>query len=115
YRVVVNEETGLTKFVSKSDPSWKFETWSEHLLTLFAVGFDPSSNPLRKAPADNSTGVTCPSNVVFHPVQVNGNWLKVRRDGDGSDPKMEQRNRTGYGWVRWRANNKLIIEPFYIS
>lgn len=37
YEVIVNEETGLKKYVLASDTSLSFETWGQHILKVLSV------------------------------------------------------------------------------
>jgi hypothetical protein len=114
FQVVVNESTRLTKFIRRPDDSFKFQTWKEHILERFAVGFDPANNPLRTGPGENVRTLRLPSEAVtFHPLQIKGNWLKVSwnvsDDSKGKDKRVE------YGWVKWKQNSELLIEFFYFS
>lgn len=114
FQVVVNESTRLTKFIRRQDESFKFQTWEKHILDLFAVGFDPTHNPLRTRPGGNVSTVRLPLNqITFHPLQIRGNWLKVSwnvsEEGKGKDKKVE------YGWVKWKQNSQLLVEFFYFA
>ena len=114
FQVVVNESTRLTKFIGRRDASFKFQTWEEHILDLFAVGFDSSNNPLRIRPGDYVRTLPLPSDeVTFQPLQIKGNWLKVRWKVSG-DSKGKN-NKLRYGWVKWKQNSELVVELFYIS
>jgi len=81
YEVVVNEETGLRKYVRDDDPALKFETWGEHVSGIIAIGFNSETNPLRKEPEGQLKSVSFTERVVFQPVEVRGDWLKIRRSG----------------------------------
>ena len=51
FEVVVNEETGMKKYVNVDDPVIKFETWEAHILkNTFAIDFDRKENSVRKTP-----------------------------------------------------------------
>lgn len=110
YEVIVNEDTGLKRFVRKDDATFKFETWEQHILKAFAVDFDRSGNPLREIPEGQVKTVELPKEVTFHPVEINGEWLKVRWDS----PKKSGKN-DRFGWVKWKESNKILIELFYTS
>jgi len=110
YEVFVNEDTGLKKFVKKSDKGLKFQSWEEHVKGAFAVEFNQPENPLRESPDGKVKNVDLPKEVTFHPVQVNGEWLKVRWDG-AKLPKKD----AGSGWVKWRNNDQILIELFYFA
>jgi hypothetical protein len=110
YEVIVNEETGLRKFVKKSDPALKFETWEDHILKVFAVEFDPRENALRDGPGGNVKNPNLPQDATFRPVQISGEWLKVRWDRS-EQPKKDVES----GWVRWRDNSQILVDLFYFS
>jgi hypothetical protein len=110
YEVIVNEETGLKKCVKKNDPTLKFETWEDHITEAFAVSFNQEKNPLRKSPEGRVKNLDLPKEVSFHPVEIKGDWLKVRWD-----VSKKTKNDAGSGWVRWRENNNLLVELFYFS
>jgi len=114
FQVVVNESTRLTKFIRRRDENFKFQTWNEHILDLFAVGFNAANNPLRTRPGETGNAVQLPSDeVTFHPLQIKGNWLKV--SWNVSDDRKGKDKKVRYGWVKWKQNSKLLVELFYFS
>ena len=110
FEVIVDEDRSLTKLVRISDRNMRFQTWQEHLLTLFAVDFDRSANPVRRSPAGRAYDRPMPKHLVFSPVQIQGNWMKIRWTAQNT-----RKRRSEAGWIRWRDRNHLLIEPFYIS
>jgi len=108
YEVIVDEETGLKKFVRKDDTILKFETWEKHILKTFAVDFNREQNPLREAPEGQVKTAVLPKEATFHPVEINGEWLKVRWDSSKKAGKNGK-----FGWVKWREDNKILVELFY--
>jgi len=116
YEVVVNENSGLRKFVKKDDPLFKFQTWEEHILNLFAVGVNESRNPVLSKP-DTGERIQVPKGVNFYPDRIDGAWLRIRWD----ESESEEANNTNrkqsirYGWVRWKDGNNIIIERFYFA
>jgi hypothetical protein len=113
FKVVVNETTGLAKFIRRSDQALKFQTWREHILDLFAVGFDPSKNPLRIAPTERAKAIRLRADVIYHPLQMNGRWLKVSWSISGE--QNDKGKKISYGWVKWKENNRLLLDLFYFS
>ncbi len=107
FEVIVNEETGLKKFVRKADKTLKFETLEKHILKSFAIDFNRTENPLRKIPEGEIKVVDLPKEITFHPVEVKGEWLKVRWDNTKKD--------TDFGWIKWKENDKILIELFYFA
>jgi hypothetical protein len=110
YEVIVNEETGLKKFVRKDDATLKFETWEQHILQTFAVDFDREQNPLRETPEGKVKNVDLPKETTFHPVEIKGQWLKVRWNSS-----KETKSNLKSGWVKWKENNNILVELFYFS
>lgn len=113
FEVVVNETTRLTKFVRKNDNTLRFETWESHILNLFAVGFNQSKNPLLDAPAKRAKQVRAPKGAIFHPVEIKGEWLRVR--WNISEEITDASEKIGYGWIKWKEDNNILIEFFYFS
>lgn len=112
WEVIVNEATGLTKFVRVGDRNLEFQTWGHHILKVFAVDFDRSLNPLRTAPSGRGKTIRLAGKIIFRPVQIRGNWLKVRAEFP-ENIRPQSGGRTG--WVQWRDAKNLLIEPFYFS
>lgn len=110
YEVIVDEETGLKKFVRKDDATLKFETWEKHILKTFAVDFNREQNPLREVPEGQVKTAVLPKEATFHPVEINGEWLKVSWDSSKKAGKNDKS-----GWVKWREDNKILVELFYFS
>lgn len=111
--VIVNEETGMTKFVKADDPVLKFQTWDAHVLSVFAVDFDKKANPLRDAPDGQPKKVTVPGDVYFRPVETNGEWLKVRSESESRKSKSGRLESNG--WIRWKLDGVLLIRFVYFA
>lgn len=110
YEVIVNEKTGLTKFIKKGDPTLKFETWEEHILKTFAIEFNREENSLRDKPNGKVKTADVPAETTFHAVEIDGEWLKLRWDSSNKAGKNGE-----FGWIRWKKNEHILIELFYIS
>ncbi len=108
YEVIVNEETGLKKYVKADDPSLRFETWGGHILKVFAVGFNRKENPVLNAPQGRVKKVAIPD-VPFHPVEVRGEWLKIKWEAANKGARNDS------GWIRWKRGERLLVELFYVS
>lgn len=112
YQVIVNEETRLKKYVKTNDPFLRFETWENHILKAFSVGFNRKENPVLNVPQGRVKKVVM-KDSPFHPVGVRGEWLRVKWGVmDGTDGKRAKHNS---GWIRWKKGDRLLIELFYIS
>ncbi|HEY7184393.1 MAG TPA: hypothetical protein VIC84_23355 [Blastocatellia bacterium] len=117
YEVIVNETTGLRKFIKKSDNTFKLQTWEDHILSLFAVDFDRAKNRLRNAPTIHAALVSASEDAFFHPVKIEGNWLKVSWDVSETEgvKNTKVKKKIGYGWVKWKEGNNIIIELYYLD
>lgn len=115
YEVIVNEETGLRKYIREDDPVLKFETWEEHVLGVFAISFNRQENLLLNEPEGQTKSVSFTDEMVFQPVEIRGDWLKIRWNADGHTGS-EARVEYDYGWIRWKeGRRRLLIELFYFS
>ena len=114
YEVIVNEETGLRKHVKADDPALKLETWEEHILNVFAVTFNQVDNPLFDAPSGQvKKAVLSNAEPFFHPVEIKGEWLKVKWETtDGTERKQSNYDS---GWIRWKDGKSLLVELFYFA
>jgi hypothetical protein len=112
YEVIVNEETGLTKYVKANDPTLRFEKWEDHILKVFSVEFNRKENPVLEVPQGRVKKVAMP-NAPFHPVEVRGEWLKVKWEiANGTRQKGAKYNS---GWIRWKRGDRLLVELFYFA
>jgi hypothetical protein len=103
YKVVVNEEEKITKYLKGSSPYFNYETWPERLLHVFSVDFDYKKNPLRTQPSSKASVIKFDPDQFYHPIEVKGDWLKVK---DHDDNKV--------GWIKWRCKDgDLMIQINY--
>lgn len=57
--------------------------------------------------------VNLPKEATFHPVKIEGEWLKVKwyiEPNSNSESK-----KTDVGWIKWMEDGKLFIELFYFA
>ncbi len=108
YKVVVNEETKLHKFVKKDDPHFKSDSWENYVLNCFAVEFDDQNNPLRKE-INGQIIKNLDKGLSFQPKEIRGNWLKVKPFDLN---KVKDENNSDFGWIKWKDDNKIVINFF---
>lgn len=108
YEVIVNESTGIRKFVLASDPNFVFWTWGEYILNCFAVSFDRSTNPIRSAPG-GSEQIGVQPTFPIKPRQIEGDWLQV---GWKSEKTTDEENT---GWIKWKEGEYIVVYFFEIS
>jgi hypothetical protein len=99
----------MKKFVKKSDSTLKFQTWEDHITKAFAIDFNRDENPLLEMPKGKTKVVELPKEVTFHPVKMEGEWLKVSWD------VAKHGDNAGSGWIKWKTDGKLLIELFYFA
>jgi len=111
FYVIVNERGNLIKKVSKNNKNLIFENWQEHLFkSVTAVDFDINENPLLKEPDEKAAKIEINyEKYVFIPIELKGDWLKVRWLENGEEGGEE-----GYGWIKWKDKNKLMVELNYL-
>lgn len=113
YEVIVNEETGLRKYVKANDPVFKFETWPELVLSTFAVNFEKKTNPVLEAPAGQMRKDIFPREITLRPVEIRGDWLKIEWQTEPG--QRTGNNKSATGWVRWNEDGKLLIELYFFT
>jgi hypothetical protein len=112
YEVIVNEETGMRKFVKKDDLNLKFETLENHILNTFSVDFNKKENLLLDAPNGRVKKVEVALIERFEPIELKGEWLKVRWS---AVTNRKARKKTDFGWIKWKEDDKFLIELFYMA
>jgi hypothetical protein len=108
--VVVNEETGLRKYVKANDPTLKLEPWEKFVLSVFAIKFDKKANPILETPNGQVKSVGIPPDASFRPVETEGDWLKIRWDQAGAKTGEGSK-----GWIRWKNDESLLVDFYYFS
>lgn len=106
YEIIVNEELGLKKYIKKNDKNFIFETWEKHILAAFSVEFNSQTNPIYSEPSIVSNIIAKDNDEFYYPVQVKDDWLKI---------KWGENDNLNYGWIKWRSENKILIELFYFA
>lgn len=104
YQVLL--EDGRKGLVSRQSKHIKFQTWEEHILSLFSVEFDNQKNPLMKEPDPNSGETNYDKDEFYHPNRIIHEWLQV---------KWGDENKWNYGWIKWKNKGKLIIKFYYFA
>jgi len=104
FRVRLQDSTEA--YIKKSNPLIKFQTWEETVLNVFSVGFDINQNPIRKSPTTNSQIISYEKDEFYLPEKIQGDWLQIKWGSEGN---------WKYGWIKWKKNNKLLIELFHFA
>jgi hypothetical protein len=128
YQVLINRSE--TKYLPKKQN--QFQSWEQYLLHSFGVrrkmdetGEDEKPmTDVRKEPNDTAAILSLPTgHEMFCAMQVQGDWLQVKYDCyyNDEDSKYEGQPCHDFiskcadsqtGWLRWRHDNKLLIDIF---
>jgi hypothetical protein len=104
FKILLEDKT--IGYLPKNNPLIRFQTWKEHILSVFAVGFDSKKNPIKAKPNNQSIETIYDQDEFYYPFKIQGDWLQIKWGTIGS---------WQYGWIKWKENNKLIIELFYFA
>lgn len=123
YKVIVSY--GTIKYLPKSK-GYQFVNWTNYIMQSFGVRRNRSKieshQPLRISPTANADTLSIPGKYeMFCPVEVKGDWVKVRFDCFYNDDnnKHEDESCQSYiseckdpvtGWLKWRDGNKVLID-----
>lgn len=102
----VKIDNGDVGYIPLSSKKVLFQTWEEHFLSLFSVGFNEKKNPLRKEPSLDAEMLYYDQDEFYHPNQIKGEWLQIKY---GSESNWR------YGWIKWKSENNLIIDLYYFA
>lgn len=107
YRIVINEKEGIVKLISSQEKNLMFQTWEQHLLSVYAVEFNPKKNPLRKDADSIAATIPYDKEQTYMPEKIKRDWLLVKW-GEEQRPKR--------GWIKWKDGaGNLLVEIFYVE
>ena len=106
YKVIVNENTELNKYIKKGESFLKFENWRKHVLDVYAVEFEAKENPLRKEPNEQANRIRYNSDNLYQPKKIKGNWLQV---------VWKEKQDKYSGWIKWKEDQELLIKILYLN
>lgn len=111
YEIVIHEDTPVKKFIRK-DERLTLETWDEYILSSSVLGYENDTNPLKKEiNGDSFTESEMASVGIFKKhVEINGDWVKLYWDG-----KDRANAKEGYGWIRWKEGNEIIVKVLFLT
>lgn len=102
YSIIVNEDKNIVKYIKPNNPYFNYETWQQHIIKAFSVDFSPTTNPIKAEPSNTEKTLPFDKEQFYHPVEVKGDWLKVKDDDDRE------------GWIKWRnAKGELLVQIYY--
>lgn len=108
WKVIVDEASGLTKYVRKDDAAFRFQSWGEYSRDAGCFVFNHENNGVRVNPDGDEIAVPQGADYFHaHGVAVSSEWIKIKWDEQNSaDATMP----AGAGWVRWRQNDRILTE-----
>lgn len=128
YRVLINYSQ--VKWLPRQK-DYQFKSWEQYIESAFGIRrkttADSTRTPIglvRKDPTDEADSVSIPAGQeLFCPLQVKGDWVKVQYDcfyNSDNNPYDGQPCRNYInkcpnpitGWLRWRQDNKQLIDIF---
>lgn len=119
YKVIINYDE--IKYLVKDSTS-KLLSWEDYILSSF--GIRPNNNQeLKKQPHLNSDKIeNYSSQDIFCPIEVKGEWVKVRFDCQNDSELIEPCNSSEkkcpnetIGWLKWKKGNEILVEIFLLD
>lgn len=112
YKVVVNEETGLTKMLIDSKKV-KLLTWEQYVTDVFSVDFNTSKHPIYDK--INGTPISRPpkNESIMVPKEIVGDWMRII--WSETDEYPTNTDQVLNGWIRWRKNGRMLITVYHLS
>ncbi len=128
YQILINHDK--IKYLPKTK-AYVFKSWNEYITESYGVrrlsiGEKDSPvahlQPLRTVPLNTSDTLAIPAGYeMFCPIEVKGDWLKVKYDCFYNDEDNKHEGEPCYnyidqcktpvtGWLRWKKKNKLLID-----
>ena len=104
YHVKFNNESSLIQINSSNV---KFKNLEQYVLETSPI--PTKENPIRSERNESSNIVSNYSDYTYLPIEINGDWLKVKDDKDcyiGAFPSKIDIT----GWVRWRRDGEFILK-----
>ncbi|WP_430613580.1 hypothetical protein [Flavobacterium sp. JP2137] len=95
-------------YLPKNSDQIQLQTWEQHILTVFAVSFNSTDNPIRSRPDVRAEKSPTPTQEVYYymPHRIMGSWLQL---------KYGPENDRHYGWIQWKSGETLLIDLHYFA
>lgn len=103
YKIIVNEETKLVKYLKINHDYFDFEKWPQHILKAFSIDFNNKINPIRLEPKENGEIEKFDETRFYHPIKIQEDWLLIRWE----------ENSKGEGWIKWKDSDGNILVYIY--
>jgi len=115
---LVTTKKGENKFITRENKNYKFYTWAEFLLSDRYLSIQDTYNdfedtPVKfhKSPNDSSEFVQFeqPGEFLIKAVEVRNDWIRVKRES-----LVDDNLKPYFGWTKWKENDKLIIDFWFL-
>ncbi len=112
YKILLND-TDIA-FVPNNE-NYIFKAWETLLLGSSVARIDKQKNPIRENPTDNDQHIIisdCKSDYlkVIDVIEQKGvYWIEVYF-ASNCEPYPNKKEMDKHGWIKWRENNRLLIE-----
>lgn len=105
-KVEVNRQNHKFRYVDKL--AGRFISWPEMLMSINSVEpLDKSVQKIRERPFEQSSEITTPY-AFLDPLLIEEDWMQVRLLDDSL-------REAGKGWIKWKADGKLLISYSLLS
>jgi hypothetical protein len=112
FKVVVNEETGLIKFLPNSS-KLKLQTWEEYVMNVFSIDFNSSYVKIYDRIGGTPLKEILESHKIKIPKEIKGEWMRIIWSDTEEYPSDTSEIRTG--WIKWKEGNKIIVTIYHLS
>ena len=103
------ELAGSEKLIDNVDELLQFQSIEDHVLSSYIVLNE--TTPLLEKPYETANRINGYKDYSYIPIEIRGDWLRVKCDKDCEGCPKE---RALEGWVKWKNNDNLLIELYYI-
>jgi hypothetical protein len=109
YQVKINDQIGLINNDNFKEYI-EFKDFEKYIMDTRPI--PTQKNPLRIKPNETSEIIEEFNKWAFIPVEVNGDWVKVKDDKD-CYPGVAPSPTDITGWIRWRKDGEFILKVAY--
>ncbi|MBI9038274.1 MAG: hypothetical protein JEY97_09095 [Bacteroidales bacterium] len=89
----------------------EFKNFEQYVMGTYPI--PTQNNPLRITPNDTSEILKEFDIWTFVPVEIRGDWVKVKDDKDCYSGPIASKEDI-VGWIRWRKDGKFILKVAYV-
>ena len=117
--IVANTETGKKYWIKKTD-NIEIKPWFEYLSGMFAIGLKknyPQKFHLEPKKGSKEFKITKEYQRCYFVKSMKGEWIEISTHGDCEidDVYESKRKKIPSVWIKWRENDKIIIDYFHIA